>query len=199
MYRESAFGRIRSYNDGWMHVFRIRKKYDWTKLVFFAIIIGFLSGMDFLTDHVKAQAQEDSGNFFFIFELIIKGIGSLLIIAIVFDLLKRERIELSPQSLNLKTRLLGLTTSSKSYDLSDIKEMKEAPEPERGWKKTRSYDGTFNSDRSYSIDVRRVFPSLQFSYNGRTILFAEGLSKEEARYLLNELTLTPSGFAEKKF
>ena len=213
-----TFDRITFLDNGWSQTIRIKKKYEWAMIAFFVFIIVFILGMLYLLRIAEAGQEERSDNFFLIMNLIIKGIGSILFVAMVYELLKREVIELVPGYLVLKYKVAGFDTSVKKYDRALIHDIALAPAPEKGWKQTDSYSDSSRSTRTYSNDTRKVYPTVQFTYkkpiksalgdiisafptknkeelglseepvNYPTVAFANGLDPVEANFLIQLIT-----------
>lgn len=182
---KSQKGRLKISDDGWTMTVAIKRKYEWATILFFVFIIVFLTGMIYLLNIAETQSENESGSFFLIMSLIFKGIGSILIIGMIHELLKREFIELTPNELAIKEKVLYKVTFSRKYDWNLIHHLQEAPPPVRGWKLADNYKSTFHSRKTYSNDFRKVYPTVRFEYNREFVDFANGLSAEEAKYLIN--------------
>jgi len=213
-----TFGRISVLDDGWSQTIRIKKKYEWAMIGFFVFVIAFILGMSYLLRIAEANQEERSDHFFLIMNLIIKGIGGILFVAMVYELLKREFIVLIPGYLVLKYKVAGIDVRVRKYDRALIHDIEQAPAPEKGWRQTDSYRDSSRSTRTYSNDTRKVYPGVQFTYkkpiksalgdiisafpaenkeqhglseervNYPTVAFANGLDPAEANFLIQLIT-----------
>lgn len=172
-------------SDGWNWKVDIKKKYEKSMLLYFVFMTGFIYGMLYLIHVVKDQKEPESANFFLVMNLIFISIGSILTIAMIYELLKSEVIVFNPDNFMLKEKVLGLSIVNRKYEWYNIKNVGEAPPPQRGWRVTRHYNNAFHYNKEYTNDIRKVYPTLQFLYKDRTIQCANGLDPDETKKLID--------------
>ncbi len=174
-------------NDGGEILIDIPKKYDSNQLIGMMIVIFVVLGFNVLLYWLQNYSNvEDSGNLL-IFHIIFKGFGVIMILGMIHALLSREFIKIKRSHLVIGTRFMGLRTRGRHYEWHEIKALKRAPEPERKWKIVREYDGGGHRNIEFTYDYRKVYPTLEFIYNHRAVLFASGLNNSDIDLLLTTI------------
>jgi len=143
---------------------RIRKHYEWTTVAFMIFALAFVFLLTYLIGWAEQNPERGEGNFFPIMKIIVYGVGTIMLGGMLFEILKREIIELDRYHLILKQRMIGFDVVTDKYEWREVDNMKLAPVPQKGWRKVESHADHWQKKTVYSNDFRRVYPTIEFSY-----------------------------------
>jgi hypothetical protein len=164
----------------------IRKKYELALYVFLLFAFVFIVVVLF---YLIPLAQENNpnteSNVLAIIQALFYIVGSIMFIGTVHELLKREWIEINQHELILGNTVLGHRSSGTHYFLKNVHDINMASPPVRGWRVEEEYKDANRWRKSYSNDIRKVYPTISFQYEGEEILFANGLKPEEANEVIS--------------
>ncbi|MBN1951871.1 MAG: hypothetical protein JW801_11780 [Bacteroidales bacterium] len=111
--------------------------------------------------------------------------GSILFVAAVHEFLKHEWIEINNRELIIGNTIFGYRTSATKYLLKNISDCQLAIPPVRGWRVEEEYKDAYRWKKSYSNDIRKIYPTISFQYKSKEVVFANGLKHEEANEVIN--------------
>lgn len=165
---------------------QIRKQYELGMYLFFLFTLVFIGVMLYwLMPIAKENNPNSSTNTLFIIELIISGVGIIMILGMFFEILKREHIVINSKYLILETRMIGIKIFSQRYFLDSIKEISVAQPALKGWQKTKGYENLGHKEyTTYTKNTKKSFPTICFLYNNKEITFAYGLMTEGSENII---------------
>jgi len=163
---------------------KIRKKYELALLAFFAFAFVFFYVVLFVLLPIARENQESESNTLLIVEVLFYFVGSIMLVGAFVEVLKREWVIVDSSFLLFGSNIFGFRFSEKRYLLKEISSLKLANPPLRGWRKVETYEDAWQKKVNYSNDFRKVYPTIHFQYNGNDVSFANGLSPDEAKLLI---------------
>lgn len=163
---------------------RIRKKYELALLAFFAFAFVFFYVVLFVLLPIARENQESESNTLLIVEVLFYFIGSIMLVGATLEVLKREWVIIDSTHLSLGSNIFGFRFSEKRYLLKEITGLELSNPPVRGWRKVETYEDAWQKKVDYSNDFRKVYPTIHFQYNGNDVSFANGLSPDEAKKVI---------------
>lgn len=173
---------IREHRDS-IHI-KIRKKYELALLAFFAFAFVFFYVVLFVLLPIARENQDTESNTLLIVEVLFYFVGSIMLIGAIIEVLKREWIIIDGSILLLGSSIFGHRFSEKRYLLKEVSNLELAKPPVRGWRKEEAYEDAWQKKVVYSNDFRKVYPAIHFQYNGNDVSFANGLSPDEAKMVI---------------
>lgn len=179
----------------YVHI-KIRKKYEPALYIFLLFAFSFIAlVIMYLLPLAEEQKQDPDSKVLIIVETIFKVVGSFIFLAAVYEILRREFIDVTNKELIIGSSVLGFKLFEKRYILKRIKNLNPATPPKRGWQITGKYEDLFRKWTHYQNDNRKVFPAICFHYDGGKFEFADGLLPHEAENVIKLIkTHTDKGF-----
>lgn len=107
-----------------------------------------------------------------------------MLVGAALEVLKREWVIVDSPFLMLGSNIFGFRFSEKRYLLKEIIGLELSNPPVRGWRKVETYEDAWQKKVDYSNDFRKVYPTIHFQYNGNDVSFANGLSPDEAKMVI---------------
>ncbi len=163
---------------------KIRKKYELALLAFFAFAFVFFYVVLFVLLPIARENQESESNTLLIVEVLFYFVGSIMLVGAALEVLKREWVIVDSPFLMLGSNIFGFRFSEKRYLLKEIIGLELSNPPVRGWRKVETYEDAWQKKVDYSDDFRKVYPTIHFQYNGNDVSFANGLSPDEAKMVI---------------
>lgn len=163
---------------------KIRKKYELALLAFFAFAFVFFYVVLFVLLPIARENQESESNTLLIVEVLFYFVGSIMLAGAALEVLKREWVIVDSPFLMLGSNIFGFRFSEKRYLLKEIIGLELSNPPVRGWRKVETYEDAWQKKVDYSNDFRKVYPTIHFQYNGNDVSFANGLSPDEAKMVI---------------
>lgn len=164
---------------------KIQKKHEPSLYAFILFSLAFISVVLFyLVPLAKENNQDTDSNVLQNIELLFYFVGTIIAVAGVVEIFRQEWIEINKMELILGKQLLGRSYSEKRYVLKHITELELAPTPTRGWRVIDEYEDVSQKQKTYSKDIRKVFPTISFHYENKQVLFASGIENEESKEII---------------
>ena len=175
---------IKVTTDGLVLQIHIRKHHERALQIFLVFAFAVIALFIYLLRVVETNADGSNPIFFVIMRLIFYGVGGIMFLAMVYEAIKLEVVEINRYNLILRDSFLNHPINERQYELKRIRDIKLAPTPSNKWKTTDKYADSSQSWQSISKDTRKVYPTIQFEHNGEIIMLANGLTPNEAQVVI---------------
>jgi hypothetical protein len=186
MQTEKSYKNILMHNTFPDILIGIRKRYDGTLLILFAVIAIIVVGLHYALYLGRAQKETFSGNTFLILHILFTGLGGLMLIGPLYLFFRKESMILNKDYLIHRYSFFGFQSHQGFYKRESILDLQKTGIKPR-WKKVNTRKSKWHQNSEYSFDFRKILPAIEFRYENKKILLAIGISPEEADHIIAEI------------